>query len=222
MFDFETIYKNIGYKFQTKELLIQALTHSSITGNKHKNYERLEFLGDRVLGMTIAHLLYNQFANDSEGALSYRFNQLVCADTVADMARRLKLNEFLLVREKEVAESTNVLCDVCEAVIGAIYIDSNIENAISFVEMHWKDLFNKDLKARKDFKTRLQEKLHKLKLPLPVYDTAEKSGTEHNPIFKVIVTSADGNSACGQGHNKKEAEQHAAENLLKILEEKHG
>ena len=221
MFDCDKIAQNIGYKFNNNALLAQALTHSSITGNKHKNYERMEFLGDRVLGMTIAHLLYNTFPNDSEGALSQRFNQLVCAETVASMARKLKLNEYLAVKERDIAQSVNVLCDICEAVIGAIYIDSDINSAIAFVEHHWKELFNKDLKAKKDFKTSLQEKLHKLKEPFPVYETAEKTGSEHSPIFKIRVSCADGRFAYGEGHNKKEAEQAAAEKLLKLLEENH-
>ena len=114
----------------------------------------------------------------------------------------------------------NVLCDICEAVIGAIYIDSDINSAIAFVEHHWKELFNKDLKAKKDFKTSLQEKLHKLKEPFPVYETAEKTGSEHSPLFKIRVSCADGRFAYGEGHNKKEAEQAAAEKLLKLIEEK--
>ena len=221
MLDHEKIAQNIGYQFKNKELLIQALTHSSITGNKHKNYERLEFLGDRVLGMTIAHLLYNTFPNDSEGSLSQCFNRLVRAETVADMACRIKLNEHLLVKEPEIAQSVNVLCDICEAVIGAIYIDSDITKAINFVEQHWKELFNKDLTAKKDFKTSLQEKLHKMKEPFPVYEITEKTGSEHNPMFKIKVSCADGHFAFGEGHNKKEAEQAAAEKLLKILEDNH-
>ncbi len=221
MLNFEAIYKNIGYSFNTKELLIQALTHSSITGNKHKNYERLEFLGDRVLGMTIAHLLYKNFPNDREGELSRRFTYLVRAETVAEMARRLKLNEYIVAQDKDTIERTNVLCDVCEALIGAIYIDSDINKAIDFVEKHWKVFFDNKLEAKKDFKTTLQEYLQKHKQPFPVYEILEKSGEEHNPVFKIKVTSSDNHFAIGEGHNKKEAEQKAAENLIKILEENH-
>ena len=123
MFDLQKISDNIGYTFKNMQLLQQALTHASMTANKHKNYERLEFLGDRVLGMTVAHLLYAQFPNDSEGQLSQRFNQLVCADTAAQMARNLKLNEYISAKDKEFVQSVNVLCDECEADIGEIYID---------------------------------------------------------------------------------------------------
>lgn len=218
MLDFKTIYKNIDYNFQNEQLLKQALTHSSITGNIHKNYERLEFLGDRVLGMTVAHLLYNRYPNDKEGELSQRFNRLVCAETVADMARKLKLDMYIIAKDKDIAYSVNVLCDICEAVIGAIYIDSNINSAINFVEKHWNCFFDEALTAKKDFKTSLQEFLHHKKQPLPNYEIAEKTGEEHNPTFKIKVSCVDGKYAFGSGHNKKEAEQHAAEELLKILE----
>lgn len=221
MADFKDLYAHICYTFKNEELLKQALTHSSVSSNKHKNYERLEFLGDRVLGMTVAHLLYNTFPGDREGELSQRFNRLVCADTVADTARRLKLNEYIIAKEKDIIESVNVLCDVCEAVIGAIYIDSDIDTAIAFVEKHWKPLFNKDLTAKKDFKTALQEKLHKLKQPFPIYEVVSKTGEEHNPLFEIKVSCQDGHFAFGEGHSKKEAEQAAAEKLLKLLEEKH-
>lgn len=221
MLDIENLTKNIGYTFKDEQLLQQALTHSSFSNNKHKNYERLEFLGDRVLGMTVAHLLYKLYPNDREGELSPRFNRLVCADTVAEVARRLKLNEYIIANNNDIIEKTNVLCDVCEAVIGAIYIDSDIDTAINIVEKHWKPLFNKNLTSKKDFKTSLQEKLHKLKQTFPVYEVVEKTGEEHNPLFTIKVQCEDGRFALGEGHNKKEAEQHAAEKLLKILEDAH-
>lgn len=219
--DIKLLSRNLGYTFKDEHLLQQALTHSSVSGNKHKNYERLEFLGDRVLGMTIAHLLYNIYPNDREGELSPRFNRLVCAETVAETARRLKLNEYIIAKDRDIIERTNVLCDVCEAVIGAIYIDSDINTAIGFVEKHWQPLFNKNLTAQKDFKTALQEKLHKLKQPFPVYEIMEKTGKEHNPLFTIKVQCEDGRFALGQGHSKKEAEQHAAKELLQILENAH-
>lgn len=218
MHDIKNLSKFTDYVFKNEKLLQQALTHSSFSSNKHKNYERLEFLGDRVLGMTIAHLLYNVFPDDREGELSPRFNRLVCAETVANMARTLHLDEYIIAKDNDIARSTNVLCDVCEALIGAIYIDSDIDTAIGFVEKHWKPLFNENLTAKKDFKTSLQEKLHKLKQPFPLYEVVEKTGEEHNPHFVIKVKCDDGRFALGEGHNKKEAEQHAAEMLLKILE----
>ena len=202
------------YKFNNERLLQQALTHSSMTGNEHRNYERLEFLGDRVLGMTMAHLLYKMFPHDREGVLAQRHVKLVCAEMVAEVARRLHLDKYIITKEKETAQSVNVLCDVGEAVIGAIYIDSNIEEAIAFVERNWRDMIDVDMGAQKDYKTRLQEKFHSMRLPSPVYEVVEKSGSEHLPVWRVKVALDDQTYAFGEGHNKKTAEQQAAAKLL--------
>ena len=173
----------LQYHFNNPRLLTQALTHSSVTRNERKNYERLEFLGDRVLGMTMAHLLFKMFPKDREGQLSQRHVKLVCADAVAEVAKKLKLEDYIITKDKDSVKSVNVLCDVGEAVIGAIYIDSDIENAIAFVERNWKDLIDQsDSGAQKDFKTSLQEKFHALHLSLPVYEVVAKEGTEHEPI----------------------------------------
>lgn len=209
----------LQYHFHNQHLLTQALTHSSVTNNEHRNYERLEFLGDRVLGMTMAHLLFKMFPDDREGQLSQRHVKLVCADTVAEVALKLHLNDYIIAKDKETVKSTNVLCDVGEAIIGAIYIDSDIEEAIAFVERNWKDLIDKsDNGSQKDFKTRLQEKFHTLHLPSPVYELLAKEGSEHEPSFKVKVTLNDETFAFGKGKNKKAAEQQAAGNLLKIMD----
>ncbi len=202
------------YKFNNERLLQQALTHSSMTGNEHRNYERLEFLGDRVLGMTMAHLLYKMFPHDREGVLAQRHVKLVCAEMVAEVARRLHLDKYIITKEKETAQSVNVLCDVGEAVIGAIYIDSNIEEAIAFVERNWRDMIDVDMGAQKDYKTRLQEKFHSMRLPSPVYEVVEKSGSEHLPVWRVKVALDEQTYAFGEGHNKKTAEQQAAAKLL--------
>lgn len=209
----------LQYHFKNPHLLTQALTHSSITNNEHRNYERLEFLGDRVLGMTMAHLLYKMFPDDREGQLSQRHVKLVCADAVSEVALKLHLNEHIIAKDKETIKSVNVLCDVGEAVIGAIYIDSDIEEAIAFVERNWKDLIDKtDAGSQKDFKTNLQEKFHALHQPSPTYEIIAKEGSEHEPIFKVKVALNDEIFAFGKGKNKKAAEQQAAHNLLEIMD----
>lgn len=209
----------LRYRFRNKQLLQQALTHSSVSGNKHRNYERLEFLGDRVLGMTMAHLLYDMFPNDREGELSQRHVKLVCAEMVAKVAKKLHLDEYITAKDKETAERTNVLCDVGEAVIGAIYMDSNIEEAISFVERNWRDMIDVDFGKQKDYKTRLQEKFHTLKKESPIYQVVEKKGSEHEPVF-VVCVQYENLSAFGEGTNKKTAEQEAAKNLLNLMGEK--
>lgn len=213
----EQLEQILQYRFKNPLLLHQALTHSSVTGNEHRNYERLEFLGDRVLGMTMAHLLYKMFPNDREGVLAQRHVKLVCAEMVATVAKQLHLEQHIITKEPETAHGTNVLCDVCEAIIGAIYIDSNIEEAIAFVERHWQGMIDMDYGDRKDAKTQLQEKFHSLKQASPVYELIEKSGSEHEPIFKVRVALNEEIFAFGSGKNKKQAEQDAAAKLLEQM-----
>ena len=126
MENLQKLEKILGYEFKNKQLLRQALTHSSYSSRLSENYERLEFLGDRVLGLTIAALLYRMFPNEPEGSLSQRHTGLVNKDCVSETARRLGLDRFVIVANEEIRENENVLCDVCEAVIGAIFILSLI------------------------------------------------------------------------------------------------
>ncbi len=215
----ERVEQILHYHFQNPKLLKQALTHSSVTGSERRNYERLEFLGDRVLGMTMAHLLYRMFPNEREGQLAQRHTKLVRAEMVADVVKKLGLVQFVIAKDLATAQSTNVLCDVGEAIIGAIYIDSNIEQAISFVERNWKDFIDKSQEgSQKDFKTSLQEKFHALRLPSPVYEVVAKEGTEHEPLFRVKVVLNEDKYAIGVGKNKKSAEQMAASKLLEMMD----
>ncbi|MBR1915573.1 MAG: ribonuclease III [Alphaproteobacteria bacterium] len=212
----------LAYHFKDKDLLEEALTHSSLTGDVKKNYERLEFLGDRVLGVAMAHLLYFTFSHEPEGALSPRFVKLVRKETVAEVARELKLNEFIKATPADLAFNENVLCDVMEAVIGAICLDGGFEKAIDFVDKHFKKHIEKSAEPERDDKTVLQETAHKFLKAHPVYEVVKKEGSEHNPIFYVKVSVEKGGSAFGEGKSKKSAEQAAAAELLKILEAKYG
>src|SRR5574344_2906762 len=130
----EELEKILGYAFRNEHLLNQALTHSSCSSKLSDNYERLEFLGDRVLGLSIASLLYQMFPNEPEGSLSQRHTGLVCKEAVAEIALRLHLDRFLKVGAEEIRENENVLCDVGEAVIGAIFIDAGCDVAVNFVK----------------------------------------------------------------------------------------
>ena len=150
----EELKKILKHEFKDESLLKKALTHSSVNSHVDGNYERLEFLGDRVLGVSIASLLYRLFPGEPEGSLSQRFTGLVCKETVAMVGRTLRLNEFMDVANREIRDNENVLCDVCEAVIGAIYIDGGVEDAIKFVNNHWRELI---------------EKLHPQKMPRPSF-----------------------------------------------------
>ena len=213
----ENLETILGYKYKNISLLKQALMHSSISSDVDKNYERLEFLGDRVLGLTIAALLYKIFPHEPEGSLSQRHTALVCKETVAMIAKRLELDKYMTVANEEIRENENVLCDVCEAVIGSIYIDSDCDRAIEFVNVHWKDLIDKNMAPPKDAKTTLQEFVQKHDDgALPVYEYLSPTGASHNPTFNVRVT-AMGQTATGCGASKKAASIAAAAELLKKL-----
>ena len=133
-------------------MLQQALTHSSHSARLTENYERLEFLGDRVLGVSIASLLYRMFPNEPEGSLSQRHTGLVCKETVADVAKTLFLDKFMIVANHEIRDNENVLCDVCEAVIGAIFMDAGCDQAVTFVNQQLKELIDKMLRRPKIIK----------------------------------------------------------------------
>lgn len=207
----------LGYRFKNQNLLTQALTHSSCTGDESKNYERLEFLGDRVLGVAMAHLLYVKFPQDPEGKLSPRLTHLVRKETVAEVALGLKLDHYIHAVPQELSTNENVLCDVMEAVIGAVMIDAGFETAIALVDRHFNHLIVQNSKPEKDFKTLLQEISHHLKSGNPVYELVKKEGSEHEPHFYIKVTVKGHASAVGEGKNKKLAEQNAAQKLIEMI-----
>lgn len=214
MNDLEQILK---HNFKNPRLLEKALTHSSVSSHVDANYERLEFLGDRVLGVSIASLLYRLFPTEPEGSLSQRFTGLVCKETVAEVALTLNLDLFMKVNDEEIRSNVNVLCDVCEAVIGAIYIDGGVEAAISFVDHHWRDLIDRNIEPPKDAKTRLQEQAHIKGLGAPVYRLVSRKGSEHEPIFEIGVSLQGVKEQIGNGRNKKLAEFDAAAKMLEII-----
>ncbi|MBR2274133.1 MAG: ribonuclease III [Alphaproteobacteria bacterium] len=210
--------QRLDYIFRDKNLLIQALTHSSVTADIHRNYERLEFLGDRILGVMVADMLCRTFVDEPEGNLARRFVQLVCKETVAEVVRQLDIIPFIRVANDEVRDKDNVLCDVGEALIAAIYIDSqSLETARNFVERWWKPLIDKKSQPPKDYKTLLQEVAAQRKLDVPSYAIIDKKGPEHAPQFEVSVMLGQGYIAHGIGSSKKHAEQEAAHALLKTL-----
>lgn len=219
---FIRVRKIIGYEFKNKHLLQQAVTHSSHTARLSENYERLEFLGDRVLGVSIASLLYRMFPNEPEGSLSQRHTGLVCKETVAEVALTLHLDKFMVVANEEIRENENVLCDVCEAVIGAIFMDAGCEQAVTFVNQHWKELIDKNVAPPKDSKTLLQEVAHSKGLGNPVYEVVGRAGSEHEPTFFMTVSLRGVKSQQGEGRNKKLAEQAAAAKMLDFLGYPHG
>ena len=153
---YEDLETALEYNFKHKSLLKQALTHSSITGNIEENYERLEFLGDRVLGLAVAEMLYKEFKNEPEGSLSQRHTALVCKETVAEVSRRLGIDKKVRIATEDIRENDNVLCDVGEAIIGAIFLESGANEAFAYVHKHWEKQLHKAILPPKDDKTALE------------------------------------------------------------------
>lgn len=214
----EELEQILGYTFKNKALLKQALTHGSVCSDKHKNYQRLEFLGDRILGLAAARLLFLQFPDDMEGSLSPRHTKMVCKETVARVALDLHLDKFIRVENSFLRKNQNVLCDVMEAVLGAVSIDSDAEEGMKLVERFWENFVSHSAVPPRDSKSKLQEYLHRHKLGTPVYRMKGKKGTEHEPVFFVELKVGDYISE-GSGKNKKEAEKYAAGFMLQQLRE---
>lgn len=212
----------LGHAFTRPELLSQALTHPSMQqGRRTKTsdpYERLEFLGDRVLGLVVAEMLFNRFPNEAEGALARRHAALVRREAVARVAGQINLGRHLVLArgEDEAGGRTNpgILADACEAVIGALYADAGFAVAASFVRKRWEPLMEEALAPPKDSKTGLQEWAQGRGLPLPLYTILGQEGPPHEPIFLMEVSVEGVGSAVGRGASKRVAEQAAAGLLL--------
>lgn len=211
----------LGHKFAAPELLEQALTHRSAVRARGKvpdGYERLEFLGDRVLGLLVAELLVRSFVREQEGELTRRHTSLVRRDTLARVARTIALGEQLKLSKGEAdaggRESPTLLADACEAVIAALYLDGGVEAARPFIERYWTPLMAEDSTPPRDAKTALQEWAQGEKLPLPDYRTVSVEGPSHEPIFTVAVSVEGMAPVEAHGRSKRAAEQAAAEILL--------
>jgi ribonuclease III len=214
----------VGHTFADPALLTTALTHPSVGERAaRQSYERLEFLGDRVLGLSIAELLLERFPQENEGDLSKRLVSLVRAETLATVADGLDLDAHLEVGASALGETgrarISMLSDACEALIGALFLDGGLEPARAFVRRHWADLVEAGAtELPLDPKTALQEWLQGRGLSLPTYTVLGREGPAHAPEFTIEVAAADGRSAHAVGASKRAAEQAAAEVLLNRLE----
>ena len=212
------IEATLGHRPKDQALFDRALTHSS-RGDDH--YERLEFLGDRVLGLVIATWLYQLFPSEPEGKLSRRLNALVSGETCAEIARELGVGGQAKLgkqaREDGAADSDNVLGDLVEALIGALYLEAGLEAATAFVRRAWGDRVSKRDKAPKHPKSALQEWAAANDRKPPVYETRHRSGPHHAPRFVVEVEIKGVGSASAAGLSKQEAETEAARALLEKL-----
>ncbi|WP_454848836.1 ribonuclease III [Rhizobium binxianense] len=208
----------IGHEFAEKERLDRALTHASSRTDKGSNYERLEFLGDRVLGLCIAELLFRTFGTATEGELSVRLNQLVSAETCAAVADELGLHLYIRtgadVKKLTGKRMMNVRADVVESLIAAIYLDGGLEVARRFVLRYWEGRATRADGARRDAKTELQEWAHAKFGVTPVYRVEERSGPDHDPRFTVTVEVAGVRPETGVERSKRAAEQVAATKML--------
>jgi ribonuclease-3 len=212
------ITAQIGYRFSDEALLLQALTHGSTL--KHKgDYQRLEFLGDRVLGLIIAEHLYGSNPGKTEGELTGMLSGLVRSESCARAGDTVGLSEFVIVGAGERAKGMNlnrtVLGDVMEALVAGIYLDGGFEQARAFVLKAWDDQLKNPEVAVKDAKTFLQEWALARALPIPSYKVLSREGPEHEPVFVVSVDVKGHEPAEGTAKSKQGAEKQAAENFLK-------
>ena len=212
---------NIPYVFKNPALLAKALTHPSISRfhkarfPKDSEFERLEFLGDRVLGLVIAQMVYKRYPKETEGDLAKRLAALVCREACLEIAAHLALKDYVKVSAGELSPASAVLADAVEALIGALYLDGGLEAACAFIYKYWLPLWEKDPKPPKDAKTELQEcAQHKGSGIVPVYEILEHSGPAHTPTFRVRVSVEGVGKAMGVGASKRQAEQMAAKLLL--------
>lgn len=210
----------LGYKFSDYANLERALTHSSARkGNGDSfHYEKLEFLGDRVLGLCVAERLYRDFPDANEGELSLRLNALVQGKTLAMIADELQIHEFIRtggdLKQVTGKRMQSVRADVVEALIASIYLDGGIEPAREFVSRALAEWFDKPGAARRDSKTALQEWAHAKKLGTPKYRELERTGPDHDPVFTVEVKLKGILAGHGSGRSKRIAEQVAARQIL--------
>jgi ribonuclease-3 len=212
--------ERIGYRFADKTLLEKAMTHiSALSGGSRTNsYQRLEFLGDHVLGLVISDMLYRAFPKANEGELSRRLSDLVRKETCADVARAMELGPALKLGNSESSAGgrlrSTILADVCEALVGAVFLDGGYPSAESLVERFWKERMLKPPRPLRDPKTILQEWAQARGLPTPAYKELARTGPHHNPKFKIAVELPDHPAAEGMGTSKRAAEQAAAAQML--------
>ena len=215
----------LGHEFAHEELLVEALTHPSAArrrGGARRGYERLEFLGDRVLGLVVAELLWRRFPNEAEGELTRRHTHLVRHEALAEVAQAVGLGPRLIVSAGEdaagVRDNPSVLADVCEAVIAALYLDGGLDVAARFVERWWEARLAGVGAPPRDPKTALQEWAQARGLPLPAYRTVATEGPAHRRRFTITVSVEGVAPATANGTSKRAAETAAAAAALEALD----
>ena len=219
--DYQNLEKKIGINFKNKDLLVRSLTHKSF--DKENNNEKLEFLGDRVLGLIMAKKLLEIYPDEKEGILDKKFAALVNKRTCLQIANKLHLQKYILtlnVKKKNNVLEDKVLADSCEALIGSIYLDKGFNILEKLILNLWSEHIKDSINTKIDAKTKLQEfSLKKFKM-LPIYKLISNTGPRHKPLFKVSVKLLDTKNYVAEGKSKKDAEQNAAiqclQNIKKI------
>lgn len=213
-----TLDDRLGYRFRTPALLEEALTHASAVDphDDRPTYQRLEFLGDRVLGVVIADMVFRAFPDADEGELSKRLTRLVRKETCAYVADELGLGAHVRRGggERHTRPGKAILGDVCEAVIGAIYVDGGYDDAAKFIDTNWRRIMMESDAPLRDAKTALQEWAHVAGHGTPTYREVDRSGPDHAPVFTIEVVAGSLKPEQGTGRSKREAEQAAAQSML--------
>ena len=214
----KNLEKIIKYSFKNNSLLQKSLTHKSF--DNVNNNEKLEFLGDRVLGLVISQKLLEKYPNEKEGIIDKKFANLVNKKTCSSIAKKLNLKDFLILglSHKNLERSADkIISDCLEAIVGAIYLDGGLKSAQKFIFNFWETNLDKSIITLVDSNTRLQEYSLKRFKELPKYNFHKKTGPQHKPIFKTEVQIPDSKKILGTGSSKKNAQQNAASKLLKLL-----
>lgn len=213
--------KRIGYSFENPELLTRAMTHASVSAPTRPDNERLEFLGDRVLGLVMAQAVFEADRAAEEGQLAPRYNALVRREACAEVAREIDLGAALRLGRSEMKSGGRrkmaLLANAMEAVIAAVYLDSNFETASEVVLRLWGDRIDSVEEDARDPKTTLQEWAQARKLEPPKYTELSRTGPDHAPVFTIEARLENGESATATAGSKRQAEQDAARKLLSAV-----
>ncbi|MBI1215125.1 MAG: ribonuclease III [Alphaproteobacteria bacterium] len=217
---YAVLEKALGHRFSDRGLLETALTHASLRKKKYNN-ERLEFLGDRVLGLVVAEMLYSLFPDEKEGALAKRLTALVQRNALVVVAKDLSLADYMKLSAGEQKagglRKDTILADAVEALIGAVHLDAGFKAAEKFVRARWEKLLERQDAPPEDPKTLLQEWAQQRGLPLPVYKVVSKSGSDHSPEFEVELSVEGMGRTQAKAANKRGAEKEAAKKMLKKI-----
>ena len=221
------IEKILGYSFQEKSLIVLSFVHRSFVNENRKiindHNERLEFLGDAILGCAISDFLYNFLPHETEGKLSTLRSELVDSHSCCEYLKDLDLEKYILLGKGEQITSRgrkNILADIFEAIIAAIYLDGGYQKAKDFILKHFESKFKKRIKApSRNYKAELQDYFQKTYQTAPIYQTLKETGPQHQKIFHVAVFLNEKEMGIGQGLSKKEAQQLAAKNALNKFED---